>query len=171
MANRVAAFRRPAKKIDFKQWTSVPGQSQNQVANGTVAASGSLGFSAPATILRVRGVIAVAFNGGSQIADEAEITMGLGVFSTDAVAVGGTALPDPGSEPEYPWMWFGTFLMLSPSVEEDDTWSRIMMTLDTKAMRKVKPGESLVLVSEYLDIVGTPSLRLMVGQMRTLLGT
>ena len=170
--SRAAAVGARGRKIDFKQWTAIPGSSQNLTANATIAGPGFLSFSAPATILRVRGYTQVAFlQAGLTLADEVDVVFGMGVFSTDAVTLGATALPDPSAEPEYPWMWYGELSMYSPNADFGDPMIQQRLELDTKAMRKVKPGESLVVVAQYVNASGIPGLRLIYPQIRVLIGT
>ena len=170
MANRQVVARR-GKTIDFKAWSIMLAQSQDVTAAATVIPSGFLNFTQPATILRARGAFQVALLGGSQIGDEAEFVVGLGIFSSDAVAAGAGSLPDPAAEGEYPWLWYGGVILRSESVEEDTTWSQSLTPVDTKAMRKVKPGQTLAWVGQYVDVVGTPGFRVMFHRTRVLLGT
>ena len=149
----------------------MPAQSQTITADATFIPSGFLNFTIPATVLRARGAFKVAFLGGLQIADEVEIVVGLGIFSSDAVAAGAGSLPDPAAEGEYPWLWYGAILLHSGGVDEEATWAQARVDVDTKAMRKVKPGQSLAWVAQYVDIVGTPSVRVMFDRTRVLLGT
>ena len=172
MARRFVASRRPAKKIDFKQWTSIPSGSVDLTVNQTFPGPGLIAFSAPATILRVRGVLRVSFLvTGLTADDEAQCVFGLAVLSSDAVTLGQSAMPDPAGEPEYPWMWYGQLIMYSPNADFGAEGMSVELPVDTKAMRKVKPGESLVMVVQYVDVTGTPGLRLSYNQMRVLLGT
>ena len=174
VARRFAASRvlRPGKKIDFKQWVGVPTGSQNVTADGTFVGPGILNFLEPGTILRVRGRIQVGFNqAGLAATDLAVLTFGLGVFSTDAVTLGVTALPDPAAEPEYPWMWYGSVAMFSPSADTADPRIQQVLVVDTKAMRKVKPGESLAMVGQYVNSAGNPSIKVISETLRVLFGT
>ena len=159
------------KTIDYKQWTFIPGVSQGITGNGTFIGS-FLSFGVPATILRVRGVSRVSFlPTGLTAEDECTVVFGLGVFSTDAVTAGAGSLPDPSAEPEYPWMWYGEAQMYSPSANFGDAMVQVALEVDTRAMRKVKPGESLAMVGQYVDVTGVPGVRVMHGQHRVLIGT
>jgi len=174
MAFRRSAGRsvRPARKIDFKQWTVAFGASQDVTATGTFIASGILAFLEPATILRIRGIASAAFLvTGLTADDEASVLLGVGVFSTDAVALGATALPGPGIDPDYPWLWVGEFNMYTINASTAEPLVIQSMVVDTKAMRKVKPNESLVMVGDYGNVNGTPGLRISTGNLRVLIGT
>ena len=160
------------RKIDFKQWTSIPGGSLNLSSNSTVGGPGLLAFTAPATILRVRGHVRVAFlAAGLTATDEAQVVFGLGLFSSDAVALGSTALPDPSAEAEFPWMWYGEATMYSPNADFGDPLVSVHLEIDTKAMRKVQPGKSLAMVLQYVNASGIPGLRVIYSQLRVLIGT
>jgi len=165
--------RRPGRKIDFKQWSNAPGLIQQIAATGTFL-SGSLSFLAPGTILRVRGYVAAFFDATMQVDDRMVLTFGLGIFSTDAVALGATAVPDPADEPQYPWLWWKEFRLDSKTTTGlTGGWGIAAQRyeVDTKAMRKVKPGESLVMVFQSTNLAGAPATDIDVGQLRVLIGT
>ena len=87
------------RRIDFKSWSAIPSLQQNVASNQTVLASGALQFSAPATILRVRGRLQVAMDETKQVGDVIALTFGLGVISSDAFDAGAAGVPDPAGEP------------------------------------------------------------------------
>ncbi len=167
------AVTRPGRKIDFKQWDFLPALSQNVTANATFLAAGFLSFLAPATILRIRGVIRVSFRLSGLTGDDAcSLVFGMAVFSTDAVTLGPTALPDPAAEAEYPWIWWTDIEMFAPEMSNVTSPGETQhVIVDSKAMRKVKPGETLAIVGQYVDITGAPSMNIQVGRLRTLIGT
>ena len=172
MARRVAG-RGFHKTIDYKEWSEVPALITAVSAAGTVAGA-SLGFARPATILRVRGFVQAQFDTTLQLADRMLLTFGLGVVSTDAFAVGAMALPDPGAEPEYPWLWWGQiFLLATQANVPGQSWGPDAMRLevDSKAMRRIKPGQSLVWAVEISIVVGAPVVDILFGQTRVLIGT
>jgi len=118
----------------------------------------------PETILRAIGEVFVSIRTATTALDEAIITFGLGIVSADAASAGGTSMPDPADEPEYPWMWWHTHHFFS-AFAVDGTGSdefgvgMIRIPVLTKAMRKVKPQQAVVLLAQYEDIAGTPALR------------
>ena len=162
---------RPGRTIDFKQWTFIPGGSFDFTAAGTTGGPGSLGFTQPGTILRIRGLVRVAFLvTGITADDEANVVFGIALVSTDAAA-SSTSLPDPSQEPEYPWLWYGEAIMYSPNQDFSDPMIQLELPIDSKAMRKFKPGQSLIPVAQYVDTQGTPGLRVIYSQIRVLIGT
>ena len=163
---------RPARKIDFKQWAAAPGLISTTSGAG-VFQSGNLAFTSPATILRWRGFVQMMFDSTVQVDDRLICNFGIGVFSTDSVA--GAALPDPADEPEYPWVWHGQFGLFAFSTMGLATHpfglASMRLEIDSKAMRKIKPGESLLLVGQTTNAVGAPVTIIHVGQLRVLIGT
>ena len=172
MARRHVMAPRPGRRIDFKQWSSSPGLVLSTAGNSTFL-SGSLGFTFPATLLRFRSSVTVAFDETKQIADQAIITFGLAILSTDAVVSGSGSVPDPGTETEYPWIWWKEFFLQSFIAAAAEEWGSTNRSaeVDSKAMRKIKPGESLVMVGEVSNSSGAPVIDLHIGQVRVLIGT
>ncbi len=161
--------RRSGKTIDYKQWSGLPGINLDSAAAATLA-GGSLAFAAPATILRVRGMVMVNQDGATDGATQF-VTMGLGIVSTDAVAAGAASLPDPGDEPEYPWLYWLSVPLRSAIISGStvgDIASSARIELDTKAMRRVKPGQSLVMVYQTTT---ASAVDINQGQLCVLLGT
>ena len=119
----------------------------------------------PHTILRLRGSWFAAFNAATVSQDEARITAGVCVVSTDAAAVGSSAMPDPASDADYPWLWIEPISMFSPFVLDGtaaDNGGHLPMyrgVIDSKAMRKIKPNQSLAWILQYQDVTGTPAVR------------
>ena len=169
---RGRVYTRPAKKIDFKEWVGIPSLSTAQVADTTVL-GGSLAFAIPATILRVRGAVQAAMDSTMQIADEMEITWGLGIISSDAFAAGAGSVPDPAGEIEYPWLWWGTMFLRSEIAAGLNNWgtSAQRLEVDTKAMRKVKPGQSLAWILQTSATVGAVAVNMDFHKSRVLIGT
>ena len=105
------------------------------------------------------------------VSDLVKIGLGLALISTDVFTA--SALPDPSGEPEFPWMYWQEFHLgaESTTVRESEGLQRHRLQLDTKAMRKVKPGQTLTLVTQYVGITGTPGVNQYQSQLRVLLGT
>ncbi len=104
--------------------------------------------------------------------DEARVTVGIGQFSTDAVALGATAMPDPDDEPGFPWLYQMShpFFYNSTSVVDAQAGLSVRRTIDIRSMRKIKPRESIGWVTQYVDVTGAPPLQIVVGKMRVLVG-
>ena len=172
MARRHAVSR--GRKIDFKQWIAAPGLLET-LTTAVTRVSGSLAFLEPGTILRWRGYFSAFMDeSGATAGDRMVITVGIGIFSTDAVTVGENAMPDPADEPEYPWVWWKEFsLHTEVAAGPSGGWGiqAQRYDIDSKAMRRIKPGESLVLVFQTTNLVGAPTVNIDVGQLRVLVGT
>ena len=160
------------KKIDFKEWFSIPGLLTQRASDGTEV-GGSVSFAAPATLMRFRSGIQASFDETKQAGDEMNIAFGLGIFSTDAVTLGSTALPDPASEPEYPWIWWGEIFLESFVAAAAEAWGfpQQKLMVDSKAMRKVKPGQSIAWVIQTSNASGAPLTEITILQTRFLIGT
>ena len=168
-------FSRPGKTIDFKAWDAIPGALQNLSANGTTAPAG-ISFTGPQTILRSRGEILLQMDENTLAADNALIAMALGIMSTDAFAAGGASLPDPSGNADYPWLWWQTinlatnFTLAAGSDQVAGMTTRVVQ-VDSKAMRRVKPNETLSLVFQYVNVSGNPTIQVDAGLIRVLFGT
>ncbi len=166
-------FRTPRME---KNWNGLPSGTLNMAAEGTFLAPGFLSFLANSTILRVRGEFTIGPDTNGTIAsdDKCKIACGLGIFSTDAVNAGGGSMPDPNAEPEFQWLWYlsaamtfgGTFTQ--EQLTEGGSFKRV--TIDSRSMRKVRPGQSLAFVFQYVDVSGTPPIDINLGVLRVLVG-
>ncbi len=136
----------------FKTWA---GSDATAHAFATVAASSavilsSLSILVDITILRTRGVLAV---GSDQVAaTEFQIgAAGICVVTTAAFTAGIASLPTPVTENSWDgWLWyqsfaqrvvFGTAVGLEPQYVTS-------YQIDSKAMRKVGPDETIVCIAE-----------------------
>ena len=158
-----------------KHWHSLAPTGAAFTANATaILGSFTAAGGEPFTVLRLLGqILVVPLPGGTFVeADVARLTFGIGVVSADALAVGASAMPDPDGEPDYPWLWWHTTVVVfagaAPAGDEIAVNERI--DIESKAMRKVGPRQSLVMVAEYVDIGGTPPMDAHQG-CRFLIGT
>ncbi len=160
------------KTIDNKQWDAIPATRLSESTTNTFL-GGSIAFNVPATILRCRGQVWAAMDATKQVSDLFGVVVALGILSTDAVTLGATAAPDPGGEPEYPWLWWGQMLLEAFVAAGTEAWgtSAQRLEVDTKGMRKVKPGQSLVWVAQVNVASGAPLITIELGQVRVLIGT
>ena len=86
----------------------------------------------------------------------AVVSMGLILVTSNALAVGVTAIPDPSVDVGSDWLWIDTGVIgeetSSTLIGRTISVDRIMV--DSKSMRKVQANQALVFVSAILD--GTP---------------
>ncbi len=136
--------------------------------NSTAINAGLLAFDEAWTVIRMIGEYIIAPGGVVASGDNAIIGMGIGVFSTDATAV--TAVPEPFSEPEFPWLYYAVHAFAYSGAGQDNAISSqsVRRSFDVHSMRKVKPGESLGFVAQYVDGTGAPPLDLTFGITRVL---
>ena len=159
-----------------KEWNGSLGSTVPFTANGTKVL-GSLGFGVPGTVIRTLWEYVILATSSATIVadDQARVCMAIGIVSSDAVALGDTAMPDPADEPNYPWLYWRDHLLRYRIVGAQNDSSGIpgsaRVTIDSKSMRKIKPRESLVLVAQYVDVTGTPNLTVSSGVARVLFAT
>ena len=103
--------------------------------------------------------------------DDAVIAVGFAKVSTDAFALGATAMPDPNSEPEFPWLYWASHKLFfgTTGADPSSAGASVRHSLDVRTMRKFSPGESLAVVVQYVNNVGFPPLTFAMGPVRTLL--
>ena len=156
-----------------KQWTSLLSNSNAFTADAT-AVIRALAFTEASTILRMIGEYTISSTTVSVTFDAANIGIGIAVVSTDAAAVAaGGGVPEPITEPEYPWLYWAQHLMRFQSAElvQADGFSFVRKSIDIRSMRKVKPRESLVFVAEYIDGGGDPPVMVGLSGIRVLIAT
>ncbi len=162
---------RGGRTVDYKEWDAIP-QLTAEVGSDTTLAGGGLAFLGSATILRCRGYVEAHLDETKQVGDLAGVVFGLGIVSSDAHALGSTALPDPASEPEYPWLWWGVIQLEAYVAAGEESWGSTAQRLevDTKGMRRIKPGQTLAWVAQTRGLSGAPVTRVIMGQTRVLIG-
>jgi len=157
-----------------KHWHQLGRSGLNFTAN-SVQVGGSLGLDGPWTALRMLGQFTGFFTAGGTIVagDAAAIAIGIGVVSTDAAALGATAVPDPAGSAVYPWLFWAEFVLAAIVATPEQTGRQgyYERDFDVRSMRKLKPRESLIVVVEYVDIQGTPPVTVDVAQTRVLVAT
>jgi len=156
-----------------KSWQSMGTNIiQSVSADVTGIVSGVVNNDHAFTVLRILGEWSFGADSVNVIDDTAAITVGVGVFSTDAATLGGTALPDPEDEPEYPWLYWKSALFEQTVAQQhsggDPRIARVY-EIDVKSMRKVKPRESLAMVFQYRDINGAPGVNIVMSRSRVLI--
>ena len=118
------------------------------------AAAQTLGSSSllavPQTLVRLRGRIFAQLDAAA-VDERIGVIVGVGVFDTDQVTAG--AFPEfttDGATEEFGgWMWVGTLFVSSGAegaIVNEGLFDRI--DVDSKAMRRVKPNEQVVVVVE-----------------------
>ena len=141
-----------------KHWHSLGSNILNATsADVTGLVANFLSDDEPFTVLRILGSWGYGPGVVNVINDTAALTYAIGVFSSDAVAVGGTAVPDPEDEPGYPWLYYKSVLFEQTIAAQDsggDPRISRFFDINVKSMRKIKPRESLAIVFQFRDING-----------------
>jgi len=116
------------------------------------------------TIARVRGTWNVWHDRAAASATSAmSVAAGITVVSTKSLAIGVTALPTPITNIEWPWLWWDS-AVVGIDVGDATGFERIERNnrlIDSKAMRKVPPASTIVLIVEAgAALLGAPDARL-----------
>ncbi len=110
----------------------------------------SLQAGVPQTIVRLRGTVGATLDAGG-VDESLIVRFGIRIVSSDAAAIGATAIPGPGSDRSEDWMWTGQLYLTSgdEAAIVTDMLSGSLV-IDGKAMRKFQTGEVLVFMQEVL---------------------
>jgi len=116
------------------------------------------------TIARVRGTWNAWHDRTAAPATSAMVVAaGITVVSTKSLTIGVTALPTPLANIEWPWLWWDSTVVGidvgdATGFEQLTTFNR---SIDSKAMRKVPPASTVVLIVEAgAAMLGAPDARL-----------
>ncbi len=158
-----------------KHWVGVGGNAVDFAGETTQIlqqVGGTGGLQDAFTVLRILGEYIIFPTAPLVAADEGELCVAIGVVSSDAATVGSTALPDPCDEPAYPWLYWSSHPFgANGSTEETALGSQsVRQRIDVKSMRKIKPSESIVSVSQFRNVgsAGNPPLTIVIGGLRVL---
>ena len=129
---------------------------------GTAKSTGALGAlgvaTSGATLVRTRGQLMFHMDTGAAF-DAITVAVGLGIFSSDAFAAGAASLPGPITDVDYDWIYHRVALLESFSATESDAsiQQNLQIELDSKAMRKMKPSQTMGFVFEGSIVAGAPT--------------
>ncbi len=154
-----------------KQWRGLGGTVLTLTGSSTNIA-GSISFTEAQTVIRILGEYTIGPTAAPAALDSVHMNVGLCVASTDAVAVGATAMPDPADEPEFPWLYWKQHMLFYASTAsvQSSQAANLRHSFDIRSMRKFSPRESLVLITEYGDLTGTPPITVSFAQTRVMVG-
>ena len=112
------------------------------------------------TVVRLRGEFTIWLRLATAIGDGfTAFALGVGVATTDAFSVGATALPSPTGDPDWGgWWYYSTYgALVSDSTTENfqGPMSAIRIPIDTKAMRKIQPNETIFAAIGLNTEIGT----------------
>ncbi len=110
------------------------------------------------TLMRMRGRCFAQLD-ATAVDERVIVSVGAIVASADAIAAGTGSLPGPDSDGDDEWIWHGNLLLSSGAEAAVNTNSLFdRLEIDSKAMRKLKQNQAIVLVGEVafsLDQGGT----------------
>ncbi len=152
------ARRSGGKKIDFVEWTGLSGAVLAIGANGQAVTTVATA-AASATLLRSRGEIVASIDGPTD-GDHCAVACGLIVVTEEQVAVGTTAIPNAAADLNADWLWHGFLLLHSQGVTElsGNVTMADRLTIDSKAMRLMRPTNSVVFAVTNSTLAGTPAV-------------
>ena len=124
------------------------------------------------TIIRVLGEYIIGPTSAPTALDIAEVTVGLGIVSSDAFALGETAAPDPASEFGYPWLYRKSHWLFyaDTSLDSASPDRGVRQTVDVKGMRKIRQDQTLAWVIQY-SATGDSPVHVAMVAARVLLAT
>jgi len=163
MADRSRGPRMP------KHWHAIPGFEASLTVNATVLGGALASLLTPFTVIRMLGEYVICADAAPTAQDNCSIGVGIGVVSTDAAAIGSTAMPDPIGETEFPWLYWAEhdFFFNEASLVGND--ARVLRrSFDVRSMRKIAPRQSLVMIVQYADTAGAPPMQITASQTRVL---
>ncbi len=142
---------------------------------GGAITTGGLGFftivlvNASSTLVRVRGMVAARLDAGTTGAAAGILGLGLMIADENQSAV--DEVPLPLSNPDGDWLWHQYVPLVSASADTEvgGVRDQVNVLVDSKAMRRVKQSQSLVLISEYSDLSSTQTMAF-AGGIRALFG-
>ena len=131
------------------EWSGLAAQGYVGVADAGATLVSSISFAEVATLIRHRGTISLQVT--TPGADEDIVgAFGMGMVSSEALAVGVTAMPEPFSDSDW-----GGWMVWQPFAHHWEFQSGIGVLradweyiIDSKAMRKVGPNTALVTIVE-----------------------
>ncbi len=149
MARPRSNFRGRVAPRRLTQWIGSADQGYVGVAAAGATLIQFVSFEEPVTVIRSRGHVSV--QPGSFAADLNVVgAVGVGVVSTEALTAGVGSMPEPFSDADWSWMVWRSFSfhLDVQSAVGFDVNSALEFEIDSKAMRKIHPNESLVTIAE-----------------------
>jgi len=168
---------RPAKQV--VEWATLAASNLSLTGDGTFIGGQIFTPGTRITIRRIRGAVDLFLEGTLAAGDAVRIGLGLIIMGTDAaVDIASGAAPDPLGDANFSWLWWNEIFLHMPGASTSSTWDQPggfgpaarHVEVDTKAMRQMRIGESLVWVAQYADGTGTPPVDVRFGIQRVLIG-
>ena len=123
------------------------------------------------TLVRTRGLIQLALTANTAAGDGFQGAFGICVVFAESFGVGVTAIPDPVTDMNWDgWLWHSFFSLIQGSVFSAQVSAgsgNKTLEIDSKAMRKLRASDTIVLVGEFIE-TGT-AVMIVSGTTRILL--
>ena len=135
------ANRSRGRRTDYTWAGGVVG---NALASGAQALHTLVTVGSASTLIRSRGEVVCSIDGPTDN-DKVAVGFGLYIATPEQIAVGPTAAPGPISDTDAEWIWHGYALLIAQSA---DLGEQVVarLTIDSKAMRRVKQTQILAMV-------------------------
>ena len=166
------ANRSTGRKTDY-EWT---GLAAGAATTGAITTAGFfqelVAINISTTLYRLRGEVLAHLT--TSVAANAVKALGIGikVVSQDAVSSGAGAMAKPLANLSADWIWHGFILLTRNTTTETESAGLVSqrLTIDSKAMRRMKPNQSLVLVIDPVNLAGSETAEVSFG-VRALFGS
>ena len=147
----------PARSHRSSIWNDGPGDEAVTGFSASGSAVFGLGQASLGgnTVVRIRGNLEAVLTAAAAAGQGYHVGLGIGIVSTDAfVDIGITALPDPLDDKGYPWMYHRIFDVhaVTATIADGSNNNVVRFEVDTKAMRKMKPAETLCMIAQVVEI-------------------
>ena len=141
------AFQRGGTPRRRKTWIEGPGGLAGLSFSGTASQifAGTPEPGAGNTVLRIRGRVKVWLASAVSAGDGYAGAFAIGINDVSAVGIGATATPGPSTEPEEDWLFWSPvqlFAEVAAGVSGNGA-TFLDYEVDTKAMRKLREGDTL----------------------------
>ena len=142
----------------LSEWALGPQDSGTELsATGDTVWNTGATVALSATLIRIRGLFSIYLKTVSAVNSGFTGAVGIGIASTDAFTAG--ALPDPSGDATWPWIWHSFFDVrsITAAITEGGNAGSVFMRMpiDSKAMRKQNPDETLFGAVQVLQESGT----------------
>ncbi len=173
----MARPRSTGRRTDYQWFSFGDIENAQDISTNTAFFAGSqVNFGIPGTVMRVRGRVGLVLDAGA-VNEGGILLCALGIFSTEFVATGAANAPEifgDGASDEASWLWQGSLFVTSGGESAVNTNGlNASIEIDSKAMRKIKPGQTLAMVYHlpaelWIDQTGTVDI---FGYVHALIGT
>ena len=149
MAHRGGSFSRSRPTPKYTWFTFGEASVNDPIPSKVLGVAGAQA-QVSLTTVRIRGTVGAVLDTGG-INEAVMVRFGLVKVTGDAFAAGATSIPGPGSDREADWIWTGQ-LFLDSGAEAAIVTENLsaQLSVDTKAMRKLRAGDTFAFMAETL---------------------